>query len=257
MGQITWTRNEYTAIANSTDRQAWYEAAELDKWASITMDTSAGSDAFSFNTGVTGGAYINVNFQYMHLSSGTSNTPRVNTVTYYPQGASATATIYYAKPTEGVTDGHLSFDTASIGTGDTSTLELLRICTSTVSWQKMLLFAVIKGGVNVDSDTSAYLLSLTTTHNGSASDPTIGSRIILDPKGRSVYAANNSTSIQFHKDNTGFCDKYILQPVPIMGVKSALYSIDGGTSIPVGDVEFIVQGHTYYSLGHGLCVRIK
>ena len=75
MSIITWTRHEFTPIADATERKAWYRAAGLDGWFDITNGSSAGVDFFTLQP-YTDGAKVEFEWQYMQ---GATNREKMNT----------------------------------------------------------------------------------------------------------------------------------------------------------------------------------
>jgi hypothetical protein len=56
--------------------------------------------------------------------------------------------------------------------------------------------------------------------------------------------------------NYGFCDSYIIRPLIIMGVKTDLYTIDGGRDFIGNNTEFTLDGANWFHMGCGICVKL-
>lgn len=67
-------------------------------------------------------------------------------------------------------------------------------------------------------------------------------------------ANTNNKSITF--DNRGYCSNYIIRPMIIMGVKTGLYSIDGGEKQIGNNTEFTLDGANWFHMGCGICVKL-
>ena len=246
MSAITWTRHEYTPIADATEREAWYTDAGLDDWFDITQGSSAGVDYFTLQP-YTDGARVLMQWGYMQ---GTTTRERMTGMSFYLAGASAT-TSYSGNvyPQASSTAGNLSFDFATVGS-----VELLRLCTTENSWDNEVILA--RDTATTADGVTAKLIVMNNAVSASAQ---AGGYIILaDNTGSAKYYTHSSNTIQYCSSSVTYCDKFILQPIETLGIISHIYSIDGSPNYaPVGDVEFILGSHTYYSLGHGMCVRVK
>ena len=247
MSAITWTRHEFTPIADATEREAWYTDAGLDDWFDITQGSSAGVDIFTLQP-YTDGA--KVEFEWSNMQ-GATNREKMNQIRFYLAGASSTTTYNGAiKPTASSTVGNLSFDFATVGS-----VELLRLCTTENSWDNEVILAR-DTAMTADGVTAKLVVM-----NNAASSTAVqagGYIILADNTGGTHYKSVSNAAVQYRSDSVTYCDKFILQPIETLGIISHIYSIDGSPNYaPVGDVEFILGGHTYYSLGHGMCVRVK
>jgi hypothetical protein len=251
MSAITWTRHEYTPISDATEREAWYTAAGLDGWFDIT---SSGTDNDKFTLQpYTDGARLVLNWAYMNARSGQS-WEQMDGIKFYLAGASATTTYNgTTKPQASSEAGNLSFDFATVGS-----VELLRMCTTENSWNNEVIFA--RDTATTADGATAKLVVMNNSYGNNAAYPRAGGYIILaDTTGSAKYNSNTSNSVvQYRSDSVTYCDKFILQPIETLGIISHIYAIDGSPNYaPAGDVEFTLGSHTYYSLGHGMCVRVK
>ncbi|MCR5805683.1 MAG: hypothetical protein K6G68_01470 [Oscillospiraceae bacterium] len=74
--------------------------------------------------------------------------------------------------------------------------------------------------------------------------------------GENLNTANTGI-VAYLSDSYGYTDKYMLRPIISKGVMSHLYSMDGGDTVLAGNTEFMLDGKTWYSLGHGVVLKVK
>ena len=262
MSAITWTRHEYTPISDATERLAWYTAAGLDEWFDITVDES-GSDVFTIQP-YTGGAKLELVWAKMNARGSTAETAweKLSNCNFYLAGASSATTINTVASTSGnlyglhatSAHGNLSFDFATVGN-----VELLRLCTVNNTWTDAREMIFARDTTTTVDGSATKLILLNSPYATQNPNPLTGTYLFLpDTTGSTYYSTNSSSTVQFSSKSVTYCDKYILQPIQTLGIISHIYAIDGSPNYaPVGDTEFTLGGHTYYSLGHGICVRVK
>lgn len=247
MSTINWTRYEYTPISDATEREAWYANVGLGDWFDITHGSSAGVDYFTLQP-YTDGA--RVEFEWSNMQ-GAINREKMNGIKFYLAGSSSAITYNgLIKPIASSEAGNLSFDFATVGS-----VELLRLCTTENSWGNEIILA--RDTATTADGATAKLVVM----NNAAANPAVqagGYIILADSTGGTQYKSITNASLQYCSHSVTYCDKYILQPIQTLGIISHIYSIDGSPNYaPVGDTEFTLGGHTYYSLGHGMCVKVK
>lgn len=237
---MEWTRNTFTPIADEDERLAWYQSIGLDGWFDITMSASGQDVMTLYSSTAEGASKMVVEFDYMNVGS---NLPRVKSaVKYYQQNSSSYVTSFStATPQANTTNGDLSFDTATVGN-----IQILRICTSNLSWLQTINFAK-------ESDGTFFVMASPTSSYERA-----GAYVIMDSLGRSKHEKNASSSsfLQYDSRNMTYMDKYVVRPVVDLGNITHIYSMDGSSNYaPVGNTEFTLAGKKYFSLGHGFVVK--
>jgi len=144
----------------------------------------------------------------------------------------------------------LSFDFATVGN-----VELLRLCTTENSWDNAVIIAR-DTATTADGATTKLVVM-----NNAASSTAVqagGYIILADSTGSTLYKSVSNAAVQYRSSSVTYCDKFILQPIETLGIISHIYAIDGSPNYaPIGDTEFTLGSHVYYSLGHGMCVRVK
>jgi hypothetical protein len=254
MSAITWTRHEFTPIADAAEREAWYTSAGLNSWFDITVTegtTSSDYDTFVFKPYANDGAYYELLWQYMMGGTSSSLVPTLYQTYYYPPSSSSRSTAAIRKIKESTTDGKVSFDFATIG--DT---EILRICTTNVTWGNTIFFVKTKGeSVDDNSVSNLFVVASPCTDTATLAGELC---ILSDAKAAVKRLSNTSAGVQLYTDNRGLCNKYILRNIVVLGVQTPLYSIDGSPDYaPGGNIEFMIDGNSYFSLGHGVCLKIS
>lgn len=241
----------FTGIADNTEREAWYTAAGLDTWLSVTVP-SDGKDVMTFKPNPNGYSVV---LTWTGMNTTTPASSRyINTVGHNnPAGASG-STVYLPHNSADwaySTNGEICFDTATVGD-----IDLLRICLSEAP-SKHIIFA--KDVCKTADGTDCTLNVMCNSYWSSSATLALSGTVMLlntANAGEDLNTANTGT-IAYLSDSYGYTDKYILRPIISKGVMSHLYSMDGGDTVLAGNTEFMLDGKTWYSLGHGVVLKVK
>lgn len=251
MSAIIWTRHEFTGIADNTEREAWYTAAGLDTWLSVTAP-SDGKDVMTFKPNPNGYSIV---LTWTGMNTTTPATGRyLSNVAHYNPSGSTGVTVSIPKSSSDwaySTNGEICFDTATVGD-----IDLLRICLSEAP-SKHIIFA--KDACKTADNTDCALYAMCNPFwSGSATATLSGTVMLLNTAnaGESLNTASSGT-VAYLSDSYGYTDKYILRPIISKGVMSHLYSMDGGDTVLAGNTEFMLDKKTWYSLGHGVVLKVK
>lgn len=254
MGAIEWTRHMFTGIADSTEREAWYTAAGLDAWFTITMGNT-GADTMLFKPNENG---YSLSLAFAGMNTTAANAGRyLNTITYNnPAGASA-GTWQVGKGASAwttATNGEICFDTAKVGD-----IDLLRICTSESVTQHHMLF--VKDPCTTVDGAAAVMYAVCNpywTSSAGSEKPLAGAYFMENTANSGVeFASDTANTIQYLANSYDYSEKYVLRPIISRGVISHLYSMDGGDAMIGGNVEFMLDKKTWFSVGHGILVKVK
>lgn len=252
MSAITWTRHMFTGIADRTERAAWYTAAGLDTWFSQITVPSDGKDVMTFKPNPNG---YSITLTWSGMNTTTPASSRyLNTVGHSnPAGSTASAVNIPKSSSDWAssTNGEICFDTAKVGD-----IDLLRICLSEAP-SKHIIFA--KDACKTADNTDCALYAMCNSFwSGSATATLSGAVMLLNTAnaGESLNTASSGT-VAYLSDSYGYTDKYILRPIISKGVMSHLYSMDGGDTVLAGNTEFMLDKKTWYSLGHGVVLKVK
>lgn len=252
MSAITWTRHEFTGIADATEREAWYTAAGLDTWFTQITVPSDGKDVMTFKPN-SDGYSIALTWNGMNTTTPASSR-YINTVGHYnPSGSSASNANIPHSTTDWAysTNGEICFDTATVGD-----IDLLRICLSEAP-SKHIIFA--KDVCKTADNTNCALYAMCNSYWSSSIAPTLSGTVMLlnTANAGEDFNSANTGIVAYLSDSFGYTDKYILRPIISNGVMSHLYSMDGGDTVLMGNTEFMLDGKTWYSLGHGVVLKVK
>lgn len=251
MSAITWTRHMFTGIADATEREAWYTAAGLDTWLSVNVP-SDGKDVMTFKPNPNGYSIV-LTWNGMNTTT-PANGRYINTVAHNNPAGSSGSTVNIPKQTTdwaSSTNGEICFDTATVGD-----IDLLRICLSEAP-SKHIIFA--KDVCKTADNTDCALYAMCNSFWSSSATSTLSGTVMLLNTANAGEDFNSASSgtVAYLSDSYGYTDKYILRPIISKGVMSHLYSMDGGDTVLAGNTEFMLDGKTWYSLGHGVVLRVK
>lgn len=260
---ITWTRHKMNTSATAADREAWYEEnLRSPGWIQgyNCNNPENGSDALTIKP-FDGTSCWSTIILHAVTSDSTVKPQKIDFYTIKGDSGSASKKSLDTSYLVPASAGGLYFDTARI-----SNIDVLRICQSDPQPSSMITIVKETGVTDADGETGTlYLLSA--PYKAYGTNPTnhdYGLLWFLSNKHPGItYRYEISTSrlmIQLYQDNIGQCTNAILNRFAACGMLSNIYAIDGmSTSAPVQGVEFSVSvnGHlsTFYSLGHGLCIR--
>lgn len=251
MSAITWTRHMFTGIADRTEREAWYTAAGLDTWLSVNVPND-GKDVMTFKPNPSGYSVV---LTWTSMNTTTPAAGRyISAVAHYNPSGSSGSTVNIPKSSSdwaSSTNGEICFDTATVGD-----IDLLRICLSEAP-SKHIIFA--KDACKTADNTDCALYAMCNSFwSGSATAMLSGTVMFLNTAnaGENLNTASSGT-VTYLSDSYGYTDKYILRPIISKGVMSHLYSMDGGDTVLAGNTEFMLDGKTWYSLGHGVVLKVK
>ena len=254
MGAIEWTRHEFTGIADSTERAAWYTAAGLDAWFTITV-AGGGTDTMLFKPNADGYSLL---FTFGGMNTTTPSTGRyLNSVAYNNPAGSSAGTWRMgtgAGAWASATNGEICFDTAKVGD-----IDLLRICTSENATQHHMLF--VKDPCTTVDGAATVMYAVCSpqwTSSAGTEKPLSGTYFIENTANAGVdFASDTSANILYLANSYDYSEKYVLRPIISRGVISHLYSMDGGDAMIGGNVEFMLDKKTWFSVGHGILVKVK
>lgn len=263
---ITWVRHKFESAAIET-RTQWYMNNFSDFFMPFETGGSTASDASNSGTDTlkirpyndADSAYYSTIVLYKTKTETTSARANVNSYALYNNAGASQHTQSNVQSSD---VNSLYFDLATIGG-----VKVLRITRAIPDNTNTILLFKESNARDADGGTGAYIgLSGPYKASASSADNTKGYIGFLSNKHPGCTYWKKGTSdtgnAQVTDKNVGLCTNIIINRFAACGMITNLYTIDGMSSVsqtPVLDTEFAVavsgRLYTFYSLGHGLCIR--
>lgn len=262
---IRWT-DHVQPRASSSDTteisEAWYTNNGIDTF--FTSITSSGSGASITDTFL----YVPQSMQSYNLTfacyhSGTNDKPTLINNFYVKDASANKISIGTVIPSDSDSTSKDPLNYATFKKGNVNVLRISRY--ANVTSGKMIFF-ITNDTINADGDNVKVRIYVDPSYE----DKEYGGIFAVGVDGQNVmkYKLCNSASqiitnmgyetscklIVSH--NYGFCDSYIIRPLIIMGVKTDLYTIDGGRDFIGNNTEFTLDGANWFHMGCGICVKL-
>lgn len=263
---ITWIRHKFES-ADIATRTQWYMDHFSDFFMPFETGGSTATDASNNGTDVlkvrpysdaNSAHYFTITLQKTKTDSSSARA-NVYQYAYYNNAGSSQ---YSQTNVQNSDVNSLYFDITTIGT-----IKVLRITRAIPDNTNTILLFKESNARDADGGVGAYIgLSGPLKSSVSVADNTKGFMGFLSDKHPGCTFWKKGTSdtgnAQVTDKNVGLCSNIIINRFAACGMITGLYTIDGMDSVsltPVIDTEFAVavggKLYTFYSLGHGLCIR--
>lgn len=262
---VTWERYAFNKNLSPEQRQNWY----LQNFGDFIVpfenggsSTAIGADTLLVSPYKINGSGTDPYSKFVitvNIPSSTTN-PNISSVILKNESDS-TVSGWNGTNAQAGNAETLYFDRANIGG-----IKVLRLTKQTPTSANTVLFAKddnARYAAQNGANTKMVVFSMPFKNSTTTAYHNVGNIGFLTHRStREEHWSSSTTSgnIQLCSENIDWCDYPILNRYAVMGCITNFYTYDGTSSLaPILDTEFTItvngRQSTFYSLGHGLCIR--